>query len=149
MNPDDLKCQAAYHAVDRFVVTGMRLGLGTGSTSRHALVRIAEGLRAGKYKDLRGVPTSKQTEALARELGDAITKVQGTGLLVSCELNERLFKCYGADSIEEYLRCKGIGVIHGGKHSLRFTPPFAITSAEISVIIDAVRDALQNGPRKA
>ena len=76
MNPDDLKCQAAYHAVDRFVATGMRLGLGTGSTSRHALVRIAEGLRAGKYKDLRGVPTSKQTEALARELGIPLTTLE-------------------------------------------------------------------------
>lgn len=85
---------------------------------------------------------------LADELGDAITEVQGTGLLVSCELNNDRYKCFGSNSIEEYLRRHGIGVIHGGKHSLRFTPPFSITSAEIALIIDALRDALLHGPKK-
>ncbi|MBT8131253.1 MAG: aminotransferase class III-fold pyridoxal phosphate-dependent enzyme [Gammaproteobacteria bacterium] len=96
----------------------------------------------------RGAEFVERLQELATETGDAITAVQGTGLLLSCELNER-YRCYGIDSIEEYMRMHGIGVVHGGKRSLRFTPPFNLTSAEITLIIDALRDALANGPRIA
>ncbi len=86
-----------------------------------------------------------------RKLGDevegAITGVQGTGLLLSCELSER-YKCYGVNSIEDYLRKKGLGVIHGGARSLRFTPRFAIGTKEVELIIDLTREALLNGPRR-
>ncbi|NNE59532.1 MAG: aminotransferase class III-fold pyridoxal phosphate-dependent enzyme [Woeseia sp.] len=82
---------------------------------------------------------------LKEELGDAITKVQGTGLLLSCELHPR-YKCYGANSTEEYLRKKGLGVIHGGKNSLRYTPSFLLTAAEADLVVALTRDALINGP---
>ncbi len=85
--------------------------------------------------------------ALATELEGRITSVQGTGLLISCEL-DATYKCFGADSIEEYMRLHGIGVIHGGANSLRFTPHFAITSEEVDLIIEVTRDALLNGPRQ-
>lgn len=95
----------------------------------------------------RGAEMVAKLEALGRELGGRITQVQGTGLLISCELDER-YKCYGADSTEEYLRLKGVNAIHGGKNSLRFTPHFLITSEEIDLMVDATRDALLNGPVK-
>jgi acetylornithine/succinyldiaminopimelate/putrescine aminotransferase len=84
---------------------------------------------------------------LKDELGGLITKVQGTGLLFSCELDPS-FKCYGAHSTEEFMREHGIGVIHGGTNSLRFTPHFAITSEEVDLIVEHVRYALLKGPRK-
>ncbi|MBS0193501.1 MAG: aminotransferase class III-fold pyridoxal phosphate-dependent enzyme [Proteobacteria bacterium] len=87
-------------------------------------------------------------EKLKDELGGLITKVQGTGLLFSCELADA-FKCYGAGSTEEYMREHGIGVIHGGVNSLRFTPHFAITDAEAELVIAHIRRALLEGPRKA
>jgi len=68
--------------------------------------------------------------------------------LVSCELGAG-YQCYGAGSTEEYMRRRGLGVIHGGVNALRFTPTFDITSDEISLIVDGVRDALLNGPRIA
>ncbi|MEO7251982.1 MAG: ornithine/acetylornithine aminotransferase, partial [Arenimonas sp.] len=77
-----------------------------------------------------------------------ITRVQGTGLLFSCELDPA-FKCFGTGSTEEYLREGGLGVIHGGTNSLRFTPHFGITSAEVDLMIAHVRQALLNGPRKS
>jgi acetylornithine/succinyldiaminopimelate/putrescine aminotransferase len=83
---------------------------------------------------------------LAEELDGQITKVQGSGLLFSCELSSE-FKCFGAGSTEEYLRKQGIGVIHGGANSLRFTPHFGITSAEVDLIVAATKDAILNGPR--
>ena len=85
---------------------------------------------------------------LKDETGGLITKVQGTGLLFSCELDPS-FKCFGAGSTEEYMRERGLGVIHGGTNSLRFTPHFAITSEEVDLMISHVRQALLKGPRKS
>ncbi len=96
----------------------------------------------------RGVEFLRKFEALARELPGFITKVQGTGLLFSCELAPE-FKCYGAGSTEEFLREQGIGVIHGGTNSLRFTPYFGIRSEEVDLVIEAVRHALVQGPRQS
>ncbi|GGA86421.1 L-lysine 6-aminotransferase [Arenimonas soli] len=85
---------------------------------------------------------------LRDELGNGlITKVQGTGLLFSCELDPS-YKCYGAGSTEEFMRERGIGVIHGGTNSLRFTPHFGVTSEEVDLVIDHIRIALLKGPRK-
>ncbi|MDC7806478.1 aminotransferase class III-fold pyridoxal phosphate-dependent enzyme [Luteimonas sp BLCC-B24] len=86
-------------------------------------------------------------EALKAELGGLITKVQGTGLLVSCELAPQ-FKCYGAGSTEEWLREHGLGVIHGGANSLRFTPHFNIRDDEIALMVAMVGKALRDGPRQ-
>jgi len=87
--------------------------------------------------------------ALGKELpAGSITGVQGTGLLFSCELGKQ-YKCFGTGSTEEYLRERGFGVIHGGTNSLRFTPHFGITSAEVDLIVQGVRHALLEGPRVA
>lgn len=97
---------------------------------------------------LRGREFVEKLDALRRELPDLITKVQGTGLLFSCELSPA-FKCFGEGSIEEYLREQGIGVIHGGENSLRFTPHFGITPEEVDLVVEHVRHALLHGPRKS
>jgi acetylornithine/succinyldiaminopimelate/putrescine aminotransferase len=96
----------------------------------------------------RGKEFVDKLNALRIELGGLITKVQGTGLLFSCELAPE-YKCYGAESTEEYMRERGVGVIHGGTNSLRFTPHFKVTSAEVDLIVANVRRALLEGPRKA
>ncbi len=96
----------------------------------------------------RGQEFVQKFNALKDELGGLITKVQGTGLLFSCELAPE-FKCVGTGSIEEYLRERGIGVIHGGVNSLRFTPHFNVTSVEVDLIVAHVRTALREGPRIA
>lgn len=96
----------------------------------------------------RGKEFVDKLNALKNELGGLITKVQGTGLLFSCELAPE-YKCYGGDSTEEYMRERGIGVIHGGTNSLRFTPHFNVTSAEVDLVVMNVRRALLEGPRKA
>ena len=97
---------------------------------------------------MRGREFVAKLNQLKTELGGLITKVQGTGLLFSCELSPE-FKCYGTGSTEEFMRERGIGVIHGGTNSLRFTPTFTITSEEVDLVVGAVRDALLKGPRKS
>ncbi len=94
----------------------------------------------------RGVEAMEKLTALKKELGGLITKVQGTGLLFSCELAPQ-FKCYGAGSTEEWLRERGLNVIHGGANSLRFTPHFAMDSQELDILVGLVGKALREGPR--
>ncbi len=89
----------------------------------------------------KGVEFKSRLGQIGEQLDGAITNVQGTGLLVSCELHPDI-KSYGENSIEEILRKQGIGVIHGGKNSLRFTPHFNITSNEIDLIIRNIKQTL-------
>ncbi|MEE4174899.1 MAG: aminotransferase class III-fold pyridoxal phosphate-dependent enzyme [Xanthomonadales bacterium] len=97
----------------------------------------------------RGAEMVAKLQALADELGGAITKVQGTGLLISAELDPERFKSYGTDSSEEYMRMHGVNVVHGGANALRYTPGFTLTSAEVDLMVDATRQALVHGPQKA
>ncbi|MHC1481448.1 aminotransferase class III-fold pyridoxal phosphate-dependent enzyme [Frateuria aurantia] len=111
-----------------------------------ALSELTESVRRNIRE--RGEEVLERLNALKNELPGLITKVQGTGLLFSCELADS-FKCYGENSIEEFMRLHGVGVIHGGTRSLRFTPHFRITSAELQLIVDKLRHALLHGPRIA
>jgi hypothetical protein len=47
------------------------------------------------------------------------------------------------------MRERGIGVIHGGTNSLRFTPHFAVTPGEVDLVVSHIRHALLHGPRKS
>ena len=90
----------------------------------------------------RGDEFVEKLKLLADELPGTITKVQGTGLLLSAELVPEKYPVVGFDAVEPWCRRRGLGVIHGGHNALRFTPHFRITSEEIDLIIDIVRDAL-------
>jgi ribose 5-phosphate isomerase A len=67
MDVIQLKQQAAEQAV-RFVQSGMIVGLGHGSTAIWATRRIAELLRSGDLRDVRGVPCSLHIEGEAHGL---------------------------------------------------------------------------------
>jgi acetylornithine/succinyldiaminopimelate/putrescine aminotransferase len=97
----------------------------------------------------RGRECAEKLLALQEEMDGRITGIQGTGLLFSVGLDGARYKAYGSQSIEEYMRIRGINVIHGGENSLRFTPHFRMTSEEIDLLIDATREALLKGPVKA
>ncbi|MBT8062855.1 MAG: aminotransferase class III-fold pyridoxal phosphate-dependent enzyme [Xanthomonadales bacterium] len=97
----------------------------------------------------RGKELVKKFSELADQLDGHITAVQGTGLLVSVELDSRRFKSYGSGSSEEFMRFHGVNVIHGGENSLRYTPHFLMSSAEVDLVVEATRQALLNGPVKA
>ena len=90
----------------------------------------------------RGDEFVEKLKMLADELPGTITKVQGTGLLLSAELVPEKYPVVGFDAVEPWCRRRGLGVIHGGHNALRFTPHFRITSEEIDLIIDIVRHAL-------
>ncbi|MBX6366109.1 MAG: ribose 5-phosphate isomerase A [Gemmatimonadetes bacterium] len=96
-----LKREAAARAVE-FVEDGMVLGLGTGSTVRHVLELLAERRKAGALRRVVGIPTSRATEWLARELGLRIATL---------EQEPRLdLTIDGADEVDPQLNLiKGLG----------------------------------------
>ena len=65
MNPKQRAAEAAL----KFVRSGMIVGLGTGSTADEFLKALAAAIKAGTLRNIRGVPTSRQSELRARELG--------------------------------------------------------------------------------
>jgi acetylornithine/succinyldiaminopimelate/putrescine aminotransferase len=79
---------------------------------------------------------------LQKEFPNEITLVQGSGLLLCAELDPEILPVVGFGCVEEWCRLNGLGVIHGGKNALRFTPHFGITSEEIDLVINIVRDCL-------
>jgi ribose 5-phosphate isomerase A len=74
LNQAGQKRLAAESAVDRLfergeIFSGMKIGLGTGSTAMPAVERIAALLQEGKLKDIKAAATSFQTEIACENLG--------------------------------------------------------------------------------
>lgn len=71
----ELKIEAARAALS-LVKSGMRLGIGTGSTADEFIRLLAEEIKSGL--DVIGVPTSIKTQNLCDELGVPLTTLQET-----------------------------------------------------------------------
>jgi ribose 5-phosphate isomerase A len=69
MNPK----QRAAEAAVPFLKDGMVIGLGTGTTADFFLQALATALASGKLRNIVGVPTSRQSEHRALELGIPLT----------------------------------------------------------------------------
>ena len=100
-NADSLK-RAVGVAAAELVDSGMRLGLGSGSTVAHLLVALSERLNGGALVDVVGVPTSLRTAQEARELGIPLTSLTETPALD--------LTIDGADEVDPELNLiKGLG----------------------------------------
>jgi len=98
---EDLKVAVAREALSD-VSSGMRLGLGTGTTASEFVKLLAAALRAGVLRDIRCTSTSEQTETLARGLGVPV--------LTLAEVAPLDLAVDGADEIDKHLRLiKGRG----------------------------------------
>jgi ribose 5-phosphate isomerase A len=75
MQVEGQKRAAAARAID-FVRSGMRIGLGTGSTARHFVDLLAERVHSGL--DVVAVPTSEATKAQAERLKIPLTTLEKT-----------------------------------------------------------------------
>ncbi len=90
----------------------------------------------------RGREFLTKCEKLQEKFPQLIESCQGTGLLFCININPDLAQVVGKNGLELKLRQKGLGVIHGGKNALRFTPPFNISSKEVDLIISLVSQVL-------
>src|SRR6266566_2369654 len=59
-----------------FVKSGMVVGLGTGTTADFFLVALGNAMKSGKLTGVRGIPTSKQSERRAMEVGIPLTTLK-------------------------------------------------------------------------
>ncbi|EEV20032.1 ribose 5-phosphate isomerase A [Treponema vincentii ATCC 35580] len=69
---EDQKVLVAHTAIDKLISeglihSGMKIGLGTGSTAMPAVKRLAEYIAKGELKDIAAVPTSFQTSIACEE----------------------------------------------------------------------------------
>jgi ribose 5-phosphate isomerase A len=117
---DELKRQAASRALE-FVKSGMRLGLGTGSTAKHFVELLGARVRSGL--DVVGVPTSETTRADALRCGIALTTLD--------EIDRLDLTVDGADEIDAHLN-----LIKGGGGALLREKIVAAASDRMIVIAD-------------
>lgn len=104
------------------VKDGMTVGLGTGSTASYFLDMLSEQVRRGL--DVRGVPTSLRTEALAKRLGIPLTDFS--------ELNGLDLTVDGADEIDPRLN-----LIKGGGGALLREKIVASVTDQLIIIGDS------------
>ena len=107
----------------RSVASGMRLGLGTGSTVAHFLEHLGARIARGELSGVVGVPTSVRTEEAARRLGIALAALEETGPLD--------LTVDGADEVDP-----GLGLVKGLGGALLREKMVAQASERMLVIVD-------------
>ncbi len=97
---EPLKKEAALRAA-ALIESGMRVGLGTGSTAKYAIEEIGRRVRSGELSGIVGVATSEASDALAREVGLTVEPLDPRPLDIAID---------GADEIAPNLNLiKGLG----------------------------------------
>lgn len=100
MMREDYKAEAAQLALTH-VTSGMMLGLGTGSTAKYFIEGLGKMLGQGELTEIRGVATSRGSEAQARALGIELVELTGEPLDLAVD---------GMDEIDNNLNAvKGLG----------------------------------------
>ena len=108
------------------VTDGMVVGLGTGSTAIFATRKIGELLASGKLKNLLGIPTSRATEAAAKELGIPLL-----GEEIPREIDLTID---GADEVDPLLN-----MIKGGGGALFREKIVAQASRRVVIVVDETK----------
>ena len=125
-----LKREAAARAVAT-VRSGMKVGLGTGSTARHFVDLLAARIKA-EGMDIVGVPTSEATRRQAAELGIVLSTLEQTPALD--------LTVDGADEIDPALR-----LIKGGGGAHLREKMVALASRKLIIIADETKKVEQLG----
>jgi ribose 5-phosphate isomerase A len=121
-----MKEAAGRAAADALVKSGMKLGLGTGSTAIHAVRRVGELLSRGTVKDIAAFVTSFQTEIECEKLGIPIYPLNSRELSGGLDLT-----IDGADEVDSR-HC----LIKGGGGALLVEKLAAYASAAYAITVD-------------
>tara|TARA_Y100001954_G_scaffold15946_1_gene14953 strand:+ start:200 stop:718 length:519 start_codon:yes stop_codon:yes gene_type:complete len=99
-----MKTAVAIAAIED-VKDGMILGLGSGSTAALMIKSLSDNIKSGKLKNIKGVPTSFQSEVLAQELGIELVDLSS--------VNKIDLAIDGADEVDpRHQLIKGGGACH-------------------------------------
>jgi ribose 5-phosphate isomerase A len=126
MDQQDIKEMTGKGAVDALVRSGMKLGLGTGSTAIHAVRHIGMLLCAGTLKGIRAVPTSYQTLIACEHWGIPLFTLNSQEIGGTLDLT-----IDGADEVDGRHYC-----IKGGGGALLLEKIVAYASASYAIVVD-------------
>jgi ribose 5-phosphate isomerase A len=129
MDQAEIKQALGRAAVDGLVKSGMKLGLGTGSTAIHAVRRIGELLSRGEISGLKVFPTSFQTQLECEKLGIPVYSLNSPELGGGLDLT-----IDGADEIDPESR-----LIKGGGGALLIEKLAAYASASYAIVADETK----------
>ncbi len=127
MDASEIKRRVGRAAAEKLAVSGMKLGLGTGSTAIEAVRRIGELVREGALKDIKVVPTSFQTEVACRELGISLWSLNDPVIGGRLDLT-----IDGADEVDPAWR-----LIKGGGAAMLIEKIVAHASRDYAIVVDS------------
>lgn len=130
---EEQKRSAAFRAVS-YLTSGMVVGLGTGSTAKFAIERIAAKIREGELRNLLGIPSSRQTEEMALALSIPLTTLDAHP--------EIDLTIDGADEVD-----MDLNLIKGGGGALLREKVLAQASKRMIVIVDESKRSKRLGTR--
>jgi ribose 5-phosphate isomerase A len=137
MDKNEIKRRTGREAADALVRSGMKLGLGTGSTAVEMVRRIAEKLEAGELKDLLMVPTSLQTALECERLGLSLCSLNDGRLSGGLDLT-----IDGSDEVDPDWR-----LIKGGGAAMLMEKVAASASRRYAIVIGEGKRVQRLGER--
>ena len=126
LNALQMKEAVSRAAVDALVKSGMKLGLGTGSTAIHAIRRVGELLSRGELKDISAFSTSFQSDIECEKLGIPLYPLNSQELSGGLDLT-----IDGADEVDPDNR-----LIKGGGGALLIEKIAAYASSSYAIVVD-------------
>ena len=129
MEINKVKENTAAAAVDALVKSGMKLGLGTGSTAVFAIRRIAALLAGGELHNIFAVPTSFQTMIECEKLGIPLYTINSREIGGELDLT-----IDGADEVDPCNRC-----VKGGGGALLLEKIMAYASKSYALMVDETK----------
>lgn len=139
---DEQKVLAATTAVDTLIAegkifSGMKIGLGTGSTAMPAVKRLAEKIADGTLKDVKAVVTSFQTQLACEEYGIPVYTLNDKAIEGHLDL-----AIDGADEIDQKNNLiKGGGAAHLREKIVEYN------SSYLAIIADESKDVNSLGTK--
>ena len=120
-----LKAAAADYSLS-LIEDDMIIGLGTGSTVKYFLQGMAERIESGQLKNIKGIPSSRQTEKIAKDLCIPLTTFE--------EYDTIDITVDGADEVDPNLN-----LIKGGGGAMLREKVIAQASKRFVIIIDKTK----------
>ncbi len=153
-DPVKLMKQEVGKAAANLVKSGSIVGLGTGSTTAYTIQYLGERLKSGELEDIVGIPTSFQSEVLAKEYGVPLTTLDAVDHIDiaidgadEVDPHKNLIKGGGAahtrEKVVDYLAKQFVVVVDSGKLVDKLGSVFAVPVEVIPMALTPVTNAIK------
>ncbi|MDR2485586.1 MAG: ribose-5-phosphate isomerase RpiA [Treponema sp.] len=129
MDQQEMKVMTGKRAVEALVKSGMKLGLGTGSTAIHVVRHIGSLLKEGLLQDILAVPTSFQPLIACEEWGIPLYTLNSKEIGGTLDLT-----IDGADEVDGDNYC-----VKGGGGALLLEKIVAYASGAYAIVVDETK----------